>query len=103
MCQGTRSNYDQESQELADDYSAFVFDYEQIIEPLRKRMARILESYKKLNSEIEGDLENIDIDLSEFPLPAPDIDGDPDGLLYSSGRDYFEQLEAYKKNGAGSE
>jgi hypothetical protein len=95
----TRANYEQESSELGRVYTAFLEDYKQAIEPLRERMTEILDQYGELNDSVRDDLENIDINPSEFPLPDPDIDGDPDGLLYESSRDYLDQLESYKKNG----
>ena len=99
VLQETLTNYEQESSEMDRDYMTFLEDYKQAIEPLRERMAEILDRYGELDDDVRDDLENIDIDLSEFPLPAPDIGGDPDSLLYDSSRDYLDQLESYKKYG----
>ena len=95
--QATRANYERETGELERDYSEFL----QELKPLQEKLNGILNRYRELNDRIKGDLKNAPIDLSEFPLPEPDIDGDPDGLLYESSRDYFEQLDAYKKRSNG--
>jgi hypothetical protein len=41
-------------------------------------------------------------DAGDYPLPEPELPEEPDGLLYDSQRDYFEQLEAYKAHRQGT-
>jgi hypothetical protein len=50
---------------------------------------------------VESDLQDVNIDLDNYELPAPNVSGDIDGVLYDSKRDYLDQLAAYKHHRRG--
>lgn len=113
--QAVRNQYDQDLASLSADYAALQDDFEktrsEFTDKIRDFAPRIeahqerLESIKARAADIYGklykDLESVEVDLDDYPLPEPDIAGDPEGLLYSSERDYSEQLEAYKARQTG--
>jgi hypothetical protein len=90
-------------QQTRDEFSEIVDPFQPKINQFRKRLEALKELGQELYEKIEDDLEEPGVDLSDFPLPSPDIDGDPEELLYDSNRDYFEQLEAYKNRRGGLE
>lgn len=95
-------------QALLDDFSKTRAEFAELIKQFqpkidahRERLEGIIERAKETYGLLYDELESVDVDLDAYPLPEPDIAGDPYGLLYNSGRDYFEQLQAYKAQRLG--
>lgn len=115
--QDIADNYHDELINLESDYQALVMDFDKTraefaelvkqfqpkIDAHRESLAAITERAKETYGKLYADLEAVDVDLDDYPLPEPDIAGDPYGLLYASGRDYFEQLQAYKAQRFGAD
>lgn len=113
--QAIRAEHEEEITALGKEYRALLDDFEktrtaftELIQPFtprletyRERLENIKERAREAYTRLNDDLEAVNVDLEEYPLPEPDIDGDPPNLLYASERDYFEQLEAYdlQRNG----
>jgi hypothetical protein len=83
----------------ADELDALTIEFSKIV----TRYNAVKERAEKLYMQIRDELKQAAKDVDPEPLPEPDVEGDDDGLLYASGRDYFEQLQVYKnhKNGEG--
>lgn len=52
----------------------------------------------ELYNEIRKQLETVDVDLTDYDLPEPDLPKEPQGQLYESWRSYIEQLRYYKNH-----
>lgn len=108
--QAIRESHEAEIGELESEYKALLDDFEQTrqefasliqdfaprIEAHQERLEKIKEQAQDVYSRLSDELDAANVDLEHYPLPDPDIGGDPDGLLYDSERDYLDQLEAYK-------
>ncbi len=77
-------------------FSELVQDFQAEINAHQEALQRIIERGRTLYDCIQCDLDDVDIDLDDYPLPEPDLPPESDGLLYDSRRDYLEQLERYK-------
>jgi len=96
--------------ELGDDLEALRAEFAELVKPFQSKIEAYqerLESIKTRGGELYGaiiaDLEAADVDLNRYPLPSPALDGDPHGLLYSSQREYLEQISFYKAQREGEE
>lgn len=79
-----------ELEELEDQYDALKSEFENSVEPIKKRTAALINEIK---SDLENNVPYLDDDW--FPeIQAADDYGKP---LYSSSRDYLEQLAVYKQ------
>lgn len=65
---------------------------------LNDRLIDTLSDLEQLHSTIHDDLNERtrSVDLSQFPLPAPDLPAEPNDILYDSRRSYLDQLIYYK-------
>lgn len=103
-----------ELQELQADYRALLADFDTTRREFTELVATFapkieahqerLEAIKARTVALYGTLyEELDDTEPEYiyPLPEPDISGDPDSLLYDSSRDYLDQLGAYHARRAG--
>jgi hypothetical protein len=110
--EAVKMNYYQSLDELAGDYkrlrdefeetratfTELIKDFKPNIDAYRERLETIKQRAKETYTVLRDELDAVAVDLDDYPLPDPDIDGDPDDLLYASERDYIEQLEAYKNH-----
>lgn len=76
-----------------DRLAALNADLQSELEPYRERI-------EPLRQAIQIALGAAEPDLPE--LPEPETPSEPDGWLFDSGRDYFDQLSAYKARQGGS-
>lgn len=83
---------------------AITATYEERLKALASSLAHELAPLQTELTEVEGDLARI-ADEVEIVLPARPRgeveDVDEDGWLFDAGRDYFDQLDAYRKHKAG--
>lgn len=77
-----------EIERLRDEFAETMTQCERTIGGLRERMS-------ELHRDILTRLDGVEVDLDGYPLPDPDFPQESDGMLYSSGRDYLDQLDAY--------
>lgn len=93
-----------EYQATRDAFAALVAQFQPQLDAYRERLADLQVRARDVYSQVESDLREAGdgVDLDEFPLPDPDIAGDPDGVLYESTRGYEEQLEAYRAQRDGA-
>lgn len=72
-------------------------DYDAVAEEFKDRVEAIKEQVNTLHADAYDALGNIDIDAGEeYPLPDPEAGDELNDVLYSSTRDYLEQLDWYK-------
>lgn len=106
------ADLDREYQALSDDFSqtqARLTDLIQDLQPELDAYQGRLTAIKQLGQDVYGLLYDrlaaIEIDLGDddYSLPDPDLPAEDDQVLYDSGRDYFDQLVAYKNLRLGIE
>lgn len=95
--------------DLLDDFSQtqarfndLVSDFQAEIDQYQDRLVDIKERLQEAYGLLSSDLEAVEIDLDDYPLPDPDLPDEAGDLLYDSRRDYFAQLEAYKGHRFGT-
>lgn len=97
-------------QHLLTEFSNLQRDIEKAFESFRPRINRcneklvsIIERKKELHDDLARTMQNIDKEarLEKFPLPQADLPEESDGLLYDSTRQYYEQIQAYRKQRKG--
>ena len=64
-------------------------------------MDAIRERGQELYGTLLEELEAVDVDVGDYPLPESDLPQESYGTLYRSERDYLEQLEYYKAHRNG--
>ena len=108
--EGVLARYRDRRDELDTDYEALCNDFEQVrvefaelvtgfqerIDAYRERLGDIGKRGRELYEAIRDDLDEVDVDADDYPLPGPELSPESDGLLYVSTRGYLEQLEAYQ-------
>lgn len=77
-----------------DRFSQLVEPFKPELEAHRERLEDITDRTKNIYADIVSDLEMIDVDPPEQPQADLPLEGDD--VLYTSERDYFDQLNAYK-------
>lgn len=89
--------------ELLDDFAETQGEFDDLvagfvtdIQAYTERLANIKADVSDIHERVLTDLDNVYVDLDEFPLPTPDLPEQDNSLLYSSEREYFEQLQYYK-------
>src|SRR5256886_15252441 len=80
----------------ADDVQALRAEYEQLQREFEGRMAGYSQRVQGLWQAMRQELDVLVPDLSYYPVPQPEYYGEIGDGLYDSGRNYLEQLEAYK-------
>ncbi len=96
-------HHEEELREIRESVAEVVGGYRERIENLDDEMQAELEPYQErldsLRRGIQADLGVFDPDLP--PMPEPETPPERDGWLFDSGRDYMDQLHAYKdQNGS---
>ena len=66
------------------------------IDALKDDLAGIIERGRELYQGVRDDLDEVDVDTDDYPLPEPDLPPESNGTLYVSGRDYLDQVEMYQ-------
>jgi hypothetical protein len=86
---------------LVEQQNSVVSGYRELFERLEARMQRELtpihERVREINDEMEEDLEGYGDDLELPERPEPEVGGDNKSPLYDSDRDYFDQLNHYRR------
>lgn len=116
-CAEVTGRYQDQLDKLDNDYYALVGDFDATrekfnelvavfqpeIDAHQKRLDEIKERADELFTSIGGELQSVDLDLDEdYPLPETELPDESNSLLYISGRDYFDQLAAYKQHRHGT-
>ncbi len=92
-------NLHQEYMDIRADITEAIMDYEPALTSKQKELAAIIEKVHRAYAMVDAEMGQKEIELP--PLPEGDSEGDPEGILYDSKRDYFEQLGYHKsKKGA---
>jgi DNA gyrase/topoisomerase IV subunit A len=100
---------------LQSDYEALITDYEQTqdrfddlvkdfqadIDQYDARLKSIRDWFSDIYNQLDRELNDITVDLGEYDLPEADLPDESSSLLYSSQREYVDQLTAYKAYRAG--
>jgi len=88
---------------IQEDYSATRARFAEITAALQEeldtyiaRMESLRNDGEDLYSKLYAELNDVEVDLSEYPLPDPDLPAEADDLLYDSIRSYARQLTYYK-------
>lgn len=99
-----------EYETLREEWQAIREEYAAHIEPFRPRIEALrgrFEANRARVGEIHGDvLRQCRLQIGEldsFDRPEAELLEEPDGQLYDSRRNYFEQLETYWQHKAGEE
>jgi hypothetical protein len=96
--------------ELQDDYESLCFEFDETrqrfdeliaefqseIDEHKERLDDIRERGQELYGRIHGELDEVDVDVEDYPLPEPELPTESNGLLYISERDYIDQIVSYK-------
>jgi len=82
--------------EHAEEIAALEAEYEQIRADVEERMASHSERRRDLWQAISAELEAAQPDIADYPIPEAEAGDEHTDALYDSGRDYLEQLAAYK-------
>lgn len=96
---------------LFDDYEDFVADFEETraafaelvqqfqphIDAYAGRLSALKARAIEMHQAVLRELEAVEINLTDYPVPEPELPEEPDDLLYDSRRDYMGQLDAYKE------
>jgi hypothetical protein len=99
--------------EIVQSYSNLIAEYSDIqarykeatehfygeIDRIESLATEIFSDIRATHNAIEANLTDRaedDIDLTDYPLPSPDLPDEDEDVLYISGRSYTEQLEKYK-------
>jgi hypothetical protein len=110
------ARYQPDLDSLRDDYRTLLDDYEKMqsefaelvqrFQPrlnfYKERLAHIQERGRALNTLIAKRLGDVEVDLNDYSLPAPDLPKEAKSLLYDSRREYLKQLAAYKARRDGA-
>lgn len=86
-----------EMTELQERFAELVQPFQFEIAAYQERLDGIKARWQKVAENVTKNLEAVDIDVEDYPLPEPDLDGESDGLLYDSGRSYLNQLDHYRQ------
>ena len=81
--------WEEELDELEDAFRLAVSAFEEEIRPVQERLNAI---YPRLVDALQA----VEVDMDEYPLPEPEEGEEFNNPLYTSRRDYIEQLKAYK-------
>lgn len=94
---------EQEYRALLKDFSCTRENFTRLAEPFQAqideysdRLALILERVRTVRERIENRLEWTHIDVEDFPLPTCNLPEENNDVLYTSEREYREQLSQYK-------
>ena len=114
-CEGILSKYTLNTEEITDKYDSLVEQmadlqerFTVLVEPFqpeidayRQHLSDIKESWQELVGDVTEDLEAVEVDLDNYPLPEPDLPEESNDLLYDSTRGYLTQLDYYKQYRSG--
>jgi seryl-tRNA synthetase len=96
-----RSEFSGELEELGAQVRAVVERYQPLIERLNRRMARELESaysrQEEVRQQIEDRLEELMVNLPDYPESEVEDPYEDEHYLYDSSRDDFEQMRHYRR------
>jgi hypothetical protein len=109
------NGYEDDITQMGDNYQQLQADYAGMQERYREATAgfqigmnsysfqleQILNEYLVVCDNIQADLSNSEVDINDYGLPEAELPDDNKDELYISGRDYMEQLEAYKEHRNG--
>lgn len=83
--------------EYAETFEEIQKEHSELKKAFVKRFDALQKKYKELNNAFYDELEGCVPGEEDHPRPEGEDREDPDGALYSTERDYFEQLRAYKE------
>jgi hypothetical protein len=93
----------EEWQAVREEFAELTEPFKAEIEQLTARADDIRERVKELDQDVADHCaEHLD-ELDKFEPPDADLPDEPDGQLYDSRRDYWEQLDAYKRHKNGGQ
>jgi len=80
---------------LRDELAAAVEPFRSALEEHAARLAELNERALTLQWKVKDALDVAEVDTSDYEIPRPNLPAE-DGMLFASGRDYFDQLDMYK-------
>jgi len=92
-----------EWQAIRDRFEELTASFHEEVEALNARAEDIRSRARTLHDEALGQCRDQIQELDSFERPEAELPEEPDGQLYDSGRDYFEQIEVYQQYRAGEE
>lgn len=113
----THSTYQDRRGELEAEYDALYGEWQairarfsQLVEPFNAEIEKLTsraDDLRERSQALHADvLDHLDVHLDEldkFEPPEADLPEEPDGQLYDSRRNYFDQLDAYKRHKNGEQ
>ena len=92
------------------DFNKLRYEFAYLVSPFQEKIDVYQECFEDIKDRwnsvqqfIAEDLEAVDVDLDDHPLPEPDLPPENNGTLYVSERDYLEQLQHYRAYRHGEE
>ena len=105
--QSERADIDEDYGALHADFEGTRAEFSELVEPFRtklddydERLATLNERAKSLHERMLEALREVEPDVEDYALPAPDVPSE-NGTLYASARSYLEQLEYYQSYRVG--
>jgi hypothetical protein len=83
-------------QQAREEFDRLVAGFQERIDGYQEQMGSIQERGRELYEMIHDGLDDVDVDVADYPLPEPALPPESNGTLYASERDYLDQLVAYK-------
>ncbi|RLI50134.1 MAG: hypothetical protein DRP09_20190 [Candidatus Thorarchaeota archaeon] len=77
--------------------------FRQAVREFEERISDVQQRLGELHPQIKNALSQVDIDIDDYPLPDPKPAEEFEQPLYSSERDYLEQLKQYKMHQNGGD
>jgi hypothetical protein len=106
--QDRRDELEAEYSDLHDEWQAVREEFDKLVEPFKAEIEKlnaraddIRERAKELHDDVADHCAAHIDELDEYEPPDADLPDEPDGQLYDSTRDYWEQLDAYKRHKNG--
>jgi len=88
---------------FADEVEELEVIFRQAVREFEERVSGVQQRLDELHPQIKNALSQVDVDIDDHPLPAPQPAEEFEQPLYSSERDYLEQLKQYKVHQNGSD
>lgn len=70
--------------------------FRQAVREFEERVSGVQERLGELHPQIKDALHQVEVDIDDYPLPTPKPAEEFEHPLYSSARDYLDQLQQYK-------
>jgi hypothetical protein len=101
--QGDLNTLRDDYQALLDDFARTQADFAELVQSFQPRIDAHQERWREIQehgravyARLCERLKQVEVNLDNYPLPAPDLPKEAKNMLYDSSREYLKQLAAYK-------